>query len=47
MAANGTNGVHKDNLSANDNIQRFAVPSRPLSPLPTHTLFHSKTRCFV
>ncbi|PGH17086.1 ATP-citrate synthase subunit 1 [Polytolypa hystricis UAMH7299] len=34
------------NLSANDNIRRFAAPSRPLTPLE-HTLFHNKTRCFV
>ena len=35
------------NLSANDNIRRFAAPSRPLSPLPAHALFNEKTRCFV
>lgn len=35
------------NLSANDNIQRFPAPSRPLSPLPAHALFTDKTRCFV
>jgi hypothetical protein len=34
-------------LSANDNIQRFAAPSRPMSPRPEHTLFHPKTRCFI
>ncbi|KAH7272242.1 ATP citrate lyase subunit 1 [Fusarium solani] len=34
-------------LSANDNIQRFPAPSRPLSPLPEHALFTGKTRCFV
>ncbi len=34
-------------LSANERIQRFAAPSRPLSPLPEHALFHGKTRCFV
>ncbi len=46
--ANGVNGTHKDSsLSANDNIQRFVAPSRPLSPTPQHTLFHPKTRCFV
>lgn len=50
--ANGTtNGVNgtapKEALSANDNIQRFVAPSRPLSPTPVHTLFHPKTRCFV
>ena len=33
--------------SANDNIRRFAAPSRPLSPRAEHTLFHNKTRCFV
>ncbi|KAH0490498.1 hypothetical protein TgHK011_001965 [Trichoderma gracile] len=37
----------KDQLSANDRIQRFAAPSRPLSPLPSHALFSEKTRCFV
>jgi len=55
-AVNGTNGVSgppsmngstDGGLSANDNIQRFAAPSRPLSPQPQHTLFHPKTRCFV
>ncbi|KAK0634514.1 ATP-citrate synthase subunit 1 [Bombardia bombarda] len=47
--ANGTNGTStpKPNLSANDNIRRFAAPSRPLSPLPSHALFNEKTRCFV
>lgn len=45
---NGTNGTHPPTgLSANDNITRFAAPSRPLSPLPTHALFNNKTRCFV
>lgn len=34
-------------LSANDNIRRFAAPSRPLSPRAEHTLFHNKSRCFV
>ncbi|OAX77223.1 ATP-citrate synthase subunit 1 [Emergomyces africanus] len=34
------------NLSANDNIRRFAAPSRPFTPLE-HNLFHNKTRCFV
>jgi len=34
-------------MSADDNIQRFAPPSRPLSPPAAHTLFHEKTRCFV
>ncbi|KAF2667631.1 ATP-citrate synthase (ATP-citrate (pro-S-)-lyase) [Microthyrium microscopicum] len=42
-AATTSNG----NLSANDNIQRFAPPSRPMSPPAAHTLFHEKTRCFV
>lgn len=46
MAAK-TNGTHPTGLSANDNITRFAAPSRPLSPLPTHALFNNKTRCFV
>ncbi|KAJ6118580.1 hypothetical protein N7471_013200 [Penicillium samsonianum] len=36
------NGVQ----SANDNITRFAPPSRVLSP-SQHSLFHNKTRCFV
>ncbi|KAK8208067.1 ATP citrate lyase subunit 1 [Zalaria obscura] len=35
------------NLKADDNIARFSAPSRPLSPLGEHTLFHPKTRCFV
>ncbi|KAI9667463.1 MAG: citrate synthase [Bathelium mastoideum] len=43
--ANGVNGA--PGLSANDNITRFAAPSRPLSPHADHTLFHTKTRCFV
>ncbi|KAI9792243.1 MAG: citrate synthase [Piccolia ochrophora] len=33
--------------SANDNIRRFQAPSRPISPHAAHTLFHTKTRCFV
>lgn len=45
-APNSANGA-KGGLSANDNIQRFAAPSRPLSPLPEHALFSDKTRCFV
>lgn len=45
MAATGSNG--SQHLSANDKIQRFAAPSRPLSPLPAHALFNDKTRCFV
>jgi hypothetical protein len=45
---NGTNGTAPSaGLSANDNIRRFAAPSRPLSPRAEHTLFHEKTRCFV
>ncbi|RGP71448.1 ATP-citrate synthase subunit 1 [Fusarium longipes] len=36
-----------NSLSANDNIQRFAASSRPLSPLPEHALFTDKTRCLV
>ncbi|OTA58041.1 ATP-citrate synthase subunit 1 [Hypoxylon sp. EC38] len=47
MASNGVNGATKGGLSANDNIARFAAPSRPLSPLPPHALFTNKTRCFV
>ncbi|KAI0830411.1 citrate synthase [Hypoxylon sp. FL0890] len=47
MASNGVNGATKGGLSANDNITRFAAPSRPLSPLPPHALFNNKTRCFV
>lgn len=47
-APNGVNGAPAaGGLSANDNIRRFAAPSRPLSPLPAHTLFNNKTRCFV
>lgn len=46
MAAT-TNGTAPAGLSANDNITRFAAPSRPLSPLPGHALFNEKTRCFV
>lgn len=45
-AVNSVNG-HEKNLAANDNIQRFTAPSRPLSPQAGHTLFHPKTRCFV
>ena len=33
--------------NANDNIRRFAAPSRPLSPGNEQALFHNKTRCFV
>ncbi|KAF2813420.1 ATP-citrate synthase (ATP-citrate (pro-S-)-lyase) [Mytilinidion resinicola] len=39
--------LNPDGPSANDNIRRFAAPSRPLSPPAEHTLFHPKTRCFV
>ncbi|OAA63065.1 ATP-citrate synthase subunit 1 [Cordyceps fumosorosea ARSEF 2679] len=45
--AQGTTTASGASLSANDKIQRFAAPSRPLSPLPEHALFHDKTRCFV
>ncbi|RDA94880.1 hypothetical protein CP533_4292 [Ophiocordyceps camponoti-saundersi (nom. inval.)] len=46
--ASNTNGNGATGqLSANDKIQRFAAPSRPLSPLPAHALFNDKTRCFV
>jgi ATP citrate (pro-S)-lyase len=44
---NGVNGTSAGGLSANDNITRFAAPSRPLSPLPDHALFNEKTRCLV
>lgn len=33
--------------AANDNITRFAPPSRAYTPQPDHKLFHPKTRCFV
>ena len=48
-STNGTNGANGTgaSLSANDNIRRFAAPSRPLSPLPAHALFSDKTRCLV
>ncbi|MCJ1435262.1 citrate synthase [Xylographa pallens] len=42
---NGANGL--GGASANDNIRRFAAPSRPLSPHADYQLFHNKTRCFV
>jgi len=45
--ASGSEPVNGDLLSANDNIRRFQAPSRPLSPPAEHTLFHTKTRCFV
>ncbi|RKF83605.1 putative ATP-citrate synthase subunit 1 [Golovinomyces cichoracearum] len=41
------NQLSNDGQTANDNIRRFAAPSRPLSPYAAHTLFHNKTRCFV
>jgi len=47
---NGVNGPKSGNTlsaNANDNIRRFAAPSRPLSPLPAHALFNNKTRCLV
>jgi ATP citrate (pro-S)-lyase len=44
---NGTSTPAPGGLSANDNITRFAAPSRPLSPLPAHALFTDKTRCLV
>ncbi|MCJ1408184.1 citrate synthase [Ptychographa xylographoides] len=44
---NGTDALKPAAASANDNIRRFAAPSRPLSPHADHMLFHSKTRCFV
>ncbi|MCJ1392125.1 citrate synthase [Xylographa bjoerkii] len=45
---NGTHGVNGlGGASANDNIRRFAAPSRPLSPHAAYQLFHDKTRCFV
>ncbi len=47
LAVSDANGVKTGGLSANDNIRRFAAPSRPLSPLPAHALFNDKTRCFV
>jgi hypothetical protein len=46
---NVSNGDVDENgapFSANDNIRRFAPPSRALSP-SQEALFHSKTRCFV
>ncbi|KAJ5539581.1 hypothetical protein N7504_000809 [Penicillium tannophilum] len=41
-----TSPAGNGNQSANDNITRFAPPSRVLSPA-NHALFHNKTRCFV
>lgn len=40
-------GTSNEGLSANDNIRRFEAPSRAMTPPPSHTLFHPKTRCFV
>ncbi|OQO09502.1 putative ATP-citrate synthase subunit 1 [Cryoendolithus antarcticus] len=50
--SNGTNGTKAtangdSGLSANDNITRFAPPSRALSPQSESALYHPKTRCFV
>jgi hypothetical protein len=47
IAVNGARAAPAAGLSANDNIRRFAAPSRPLSPRAEHTLFHNKTRCLV
>lgn len=47
MAPAAPSSANTGGLSANDNIRRFAAPSRPLSPLPAHALFNDKTRCFV
>ncbi|KAL1864738.1 ATP citrate lyase subunit 1 [Diaporthe australafricana] len=47
MSTATVNGTTGKGLSANDNITRFAAPSRALSPLPSHALFNDKTRCFV
>jgi succinyl-CoA synthetase alpha subunit len=41
------NGTTAGNSGANDNITRFAAPSRTLSPGAVESLFHNKTRCFV
>ncbi|KAF2761614.1 ATP-citrate synthase (ATP-citrate (pro-S-)-lyase) [Pseudovirgaria hyperparasitica] len=52
-AVNSTSGApsaanrESNNLSVNDRISRFTAPSRSLTPPNDHTLFHSKTRCFV
>ncbi|OAG42934.1 ATP-citrate synthase subunit 1 [Fonsecaea monophora] len=43
---NGDNIDSETPFSANDNIRRFAPPSRGLSP-SQNALFHNKTRCFV
>jgi len=32
---------------ATADIERFSAPSRPRSPTADHTLFHTKTRCFI
>ncbi|KAL2117228.1 hypothetical protein VTJ04DRAFT_9396 [Mycothermus thermophilus] len=48
MASNSNDSPKPEGgLSVNDNIRRFAAPSRPLSPLPAHALFSEKTRCLV
>ncbi|KAL2265732.1 hypothetical protein VTJ83DRAFT_6832 [Remersonia thermophila] len=48
MASTSNDGAKPSGgLSVNDNIRRFAAPSRPLSPLPAHALFSEKTRCLV
>lgn len=44
--SNGTT-VNGEGHQPNDNIRRFAAPTRPTSPYPEHLLFHPKTRCFV
>lgn len=46
-APNQAGSSASEGLSANDNIRRFEAPSRALTPPPSHTLFHPKTRCFV
>lgn len=43
---NGEGADHEAPFSANDNIRRFAPPSRVLTPTQ-NALFHNKTRCFV
>jgi hypothetical protein len=44
--SNGDGESNGAPFSANDNIRRFAPPSRALSP-SQNALFHNKTRCFV
>lgn len=46
-APNGAPNGTTNGGAADDNIKRFAPPSRNMSPTPSHTLFHPKTRCFV